>query len=564
MPLPGPPPFAPELRRVPSSSVLVPSSSILVASSEDRIKLEATTTTTASLPTASRWRTAIDEAQYFAGGLLGRPSESTRHHTIIRHSHALVWYRGPSTSVTVSLLADAPLPAARSVWLQAKGFSGDVGMAVKALVGSTATWLDVTPARQAARDQLPDVDERGVQRDLQRFAKRASGRTRLHVPRETHVVRIPAAATDGYFRLVVCAGKGCGSKVLCGSPVFRIASTSTDLAVIRGASLATMPIEVGVKVASTIGQQAAKRYAGVAGAVVNNGAQRALESQRALECQRALKSPMLKNAGRAARLGCRDLGVAGALHDGWNKSQRLRPGHGQGREQTVALMGSDAGPDAPFPLRFDGKVVGGSGWSTAQLGVPAANLAQVPAAVGSQLRGVFAAWASIVPAKASSGLSLDWHEAVVTVAPPRDAPPSVAVDNAVRVHVAHDFAGATFLDARLKVMLMGFLHHDDSAATDDAAGVHASDVMTKLASLHASDVMTTLGSLGREAWAPLEAVARIEAGRRGGGFSGRLGEAAGRARQQVDGLPLHWAGVRSEAAALRDQAYGKGGLWVAR
>ncbi|KAM4057340.1 riboflavin kinase domain-containing protein [Hirsutella rhossiliensis] len=536
-PLPPPPaaPFAAasELRRVQSSSVLVSSSSAATASA-DRARREETTST------SSKWKTAIDEAQYFAGGLIGRPSESTRHYTIIRHSHALVWYRGPSTSVSISILADAPLPAARSVWLQAKGFSGDVGMAVKALVGSTSTWLDVTPARQATPDQLPDVDERGVQRDLQRFAKRASGRTRAHVPRETHLVRIPATAADGYFRLVVCAGQGCGSKVLCGSPVFRIASTSTDVAVVRGASLATMPIEVGVKVASTIGQQVAKKYLGVAGAVVNTGA------------QKALKSPVLKNAGRAAQYGYRNFGVAAALQDGWNKSPQLHPAHGQMLEQTVALVGSDAGPEAPFPLRFDGTVVRGSGWSTAELGFPTANLVQVPGAVTAQLRGVFAAWARIVPAGASGEVAPGWHEAVVTIAPPRDAPPSVAVDSAVWVHVAHDFDGATFFDARLKVMLMGFLHHAGPAAADDMAGAHV------------RDVVATLASLGREAWAPREAVARIETGRGEGSFPDRLNEAAGRARQQVDRLPLHWAGVRSEAGALRDRMYGNGGLWIAR
>lgn len=34
----------------------------------------------------SKWKTALGEAQYFAGGLVSRPAESTRHYSVIRHS----------------------------------------------------------------------------------------------------------------------------------------------------------------------------------------------------------------------------------------------------------------------------------------------------------------------------------------------------------------------------------------------------------------------------------------------------------------------------------------------
>ncbi|PNY26207.1 Riboflavin kinase [Tolypocladium capitatum] len=532
LPLPDAP-FAPgssngRLRRVQSSSAL----SVGCASTVDSRPRE-----------PSRWKAALGEAQYVAGGLVSRPAESTRHHSIIRHSHALVWYRGPSTAVAVTVLSDGPLPATRTVWLQEKGYSGSVGMTVKALMGSTGSWLDVTPARQARPEHLPEADERGIQRDLKRFAKRASGRLKSHVPRETHVVRVPATATDGYFRLVLCAGED-GKKVLCGSPVFRIASTSTDAAVVRGASLSTMPLEVGVKVASTIGQQVAKKYTGIAGAVVQNRAAKVVNNAAA------------RRAGQAAYRGYRDAGLADAVSESWRKNQPGRYDQlvdGRLPEPSVAVIGSDAGPEAPFPLKFEGRVARAGGMSTAELGFPTANLRDVPDTIKTRLAGVFAAWAMVLPAKGLQDVSHDWHEAVVTIAPPRGAPPSVAMGNGVAVHVAYDFDGAAFFDARLKVLLMGYLH--PSAANRDPG---------ELAGEHAQDVMTTLASLGRDNWAPHETVARMKTLKGERSFSDRLDGATDRVQRHVDRIPLHWAGVRSESGVMRDQTYGSGGLWIPR
>ncbi|KGQ07989.1 hypothetical protein BBAD15_g6661 [Beauveria bassiana D1-5] len=174
------------------------------------------------------WKKAFDEAQYLAGGLIGSPAESNRHCSIIRHSSALVWYRGPATTVTVTILTDEPLPPTRTLWLQQKGFSGGLGMSLKAMVGTTSDWLDVTPTTRAEAAHLAVNEERGVQRDLRRFLNKATGRTTRHLPRETHIVRIPAAAQDGYFRIVLCPARD-GKKILGSSPVFRLASTSADV-----------------------------------------------------------------------------------------------------------------------------------------------------------------------------------------------------------------------------------------------------------------------------------------------------------------------------------------------
>ncbi|RCI14841.1 hypothetical protein L249_6704 [Ophiocordyceps polyrhachis-furcata BCC 54312] len=482
-----------------------------------------------------RWKTALDEAQYWAGGLLGKPSESTRHYSIIRHSHALVWYRGPATSVSVTVLSDRPLPTGRKLWLQERGFSGNAGMAAKALVGSTRNWLDVTPVREARPEHLRDVEERGFQRDLRRFAQKATqGRTRTHAPRETLVVRIPAGVADGYFRLVLCDGK----KVLCGSPVFRIASTSPDAAVVRGASLASLPLELGVRAASTVGKQMASKYMGVAGAAAQNRARALLRSSR---------RPVLNKAGSAMEKGCTRLGLVDIVREGWRRDELLSSLPATPME----FIGS--GPEPPFPFKLNGKVVPGGDRCEAEPGFPTVRLGGVPLGVRARLRGVFAAWVRILPAK--SGVPdlacHDWLEAVVTIAPPCDVTPDVAVADDVSIHVARDTDGIDFCSARLNVLLMGLLRPVVSLSTSEA----------DLAGQHARDVATTLVSLARESWGADEADALTHGQR---SVAERLVEATGALRIQVDRLPLHWAGVRSEAATLRDGCYGIGGLWIAR
>ena len=558
--LPPPPSLSPrtagggELRRVQSSSALSMGNTTLTANADSEFTLinddGASTTTAATTSTAGqKWKAALGEAQYFAGGLVSHPAESNRHYSIIRHSKALVWYRGPSTSVSITILSDVDLPANRTVWLQQKGYSGNMGMSLKALVGSTGTWIDVTPATKAAPEHLPEVDERGIQRDLRRFAKKASGRAKKHIARETHVVRIPAAAVDGYFRVVVCAGSGekARKSTLCGSPVFRVASTTTEISVTRGASLSTMPLEVGVKVASTVGQQVAKRYAGAATLVVQNKATSTVT--------KTVSKKALENIKRGAAVGQQVVQTTGAdkaVSDSWKRQQGNK-----GRYQaavfettTVSIVGSDDGPEPPFPVTFDGKVARASGMSTTELGIPTANIREVRDEVKMRMRGVFAAWACILPRKGLEDISHDWHEAVVTIGPLRYAPPEVVVKNRIAVHFIHDFDGATFFDARVKVVLMGHLHPPPPSPKEADA--------EELIRQHAEDSMTVLASLGRENWGA------ERASRRERSFTERMDGVTGSVQGKVDRIPLHWVGVRSEVGMMRDAAYGNGGLWIPR
>ncbi|KAL4974137.1 hypothetical protein BDW66DRAFT_168090 [Aspergillus desertorum] len=194
------------------------------------------------------------DARHFLGGLIHHPSESTKHYSILRHSHSIIFYRGPATSVTVSIFADAPLPADRSLWLQCKGWSGKTGMRAKALFRMHDDWVNATPTVAIRADQVEPNKERAWQRDIAKFYKKATKQVQTHRVRETVVARIPPEAEDGYFQLILCRGE---KKVLCRSPVFRILSTSMDPSSLRGASLSTMPLELGALVAGTYAQVAA-------------------------------------------------------------------------------------------------------------------------------------------------------------------------------------------------------------------------------------------------------------------------------------------------------------------
>ncbi|EHK21168.1 uncharacterized protein TRIVIDRAFT_124943, partial [Trichoderma virens Gv29-8] len=499
------------------------------------------------------WKSAFGEAQYFASGLISHPSESTRHYSIIRHTRALIWYSGPSTSVSITILSDEPLPPTRTLWMQQKGYSGNMGMALKALAGTTSSWINVTPARRANVGDTSEADERSLQRDLKRFTKKASGRQKNHVPRETHIVRIPATASDGYFRLVLCAGAEAGKKVLCGSPVFRVASTSTDVSVVRGASLSTMPLEMGVKVASTIGQAMANKYIGVASAVVNS------------QVGSVVTNSTVKKAGTMAYQSYQITGMGDAVQDSWRRQrdQQERYDSLMVNVPVIQMVGSESGPEAPFPVKFDGKVVRGTGRSIAELGIPTANLSGVSDQVKVRMGGVFAAWACIQTPKnsnddASGGLDdmlpTDWLEAVVTIAPSRHAPPSVAMKNSVMVHIIHDFEGMHFVDAKVKVLLMGFLH----------PAAHSNTPPEHLAGEHSQDVVNTLASLDRPAWGPHDTVAMMKSVKSSRSLGEKLDDTTGKVVAQVDKIPLHWAGVRSEAGTLQDKAYGNGGMWIVR
>ncbi|EPE05904.1 riboflavin kinase [Ophiostoma piceae UAMH 11346] len=526
----------------------------------------------------SFWKTAVDETRFFAGGLIQKAYESTKHYTLVRHSGGLVMYRGPTTNVVVTLFSspDRPVPSSpndRTVWLQRRGYSGDTGLRLKTLVGASSSWLDVTPERQAEASELPTADERGYQRDIQKFMKKTvpgkhyekavAGR----VPRETLFVRIPAACADGYFRLIVCGNANASrnanangplqkdgtqkKKVLCGSPVFRVASMSTDASIFRGASLSTLPVEAGVKIASLLGT----RYvAGAAAPIVGTVQDKVAKYQPGTAAVAAAQTAY-ENSDLPTRVGVADQSYYESRSTAYH-ALHAETEHFVDSQEDVPpeVVGDDRGPSRPFPIQFQGRVVPGTGRSTAELGVPTANLVDVPDDVRFRLRGVYFGWAAVVPAKKSieAGVAIpsDWIEAVVTVAPPRQpSKMSVVQRNEVTAHLLYDFGTVSLVDAKLNIILMAFL----SPSTDVVSSASSSLVVA---------------SLSRPGWGPQATLARVESERSARTLPDKMSDkyvdTRGRVQKQVDRIPFHWAGVRTSGGEMRDQLYGNGGYWVPR
>ena len=506
---------------------------------------------TASTPTASGpsfAQTALSSARDFAARFKPLPTTTTKHYTIALHSSPLVLYHGPTTSISVTIFTSsaALLPPDRTLWLQRRGFSGDTGSRLKTLVGATSGRIDVTPTQRFPSTSVDAAQERSWARDITRVGarlERRGGGGVTHLPRETHVVRIPGSAGDGYFRVLVIGG-GKRPKVLCSSPVFRVASASADASVMRGASLLTLPLEVGVKVASTMATVTAAKVVGPAVAAAQVVGGRAKKYQPGLDAARAvygasgLGDKVNALEGRYAQARETDYSafqVEGAVDD------------------SLDVVGPDEGPEKPYPLKFQGKVVRGTGNGGAVLGVPTANLGDVPEDVKLRLKGVYCGWACIVPKPGLEGLSHDWHEAMISAGPSPYASATVLAKTTITVHMIYDFEHA-FYDAKVQVIVMGFLRPMKPV---EASPEEVLDAVSQ-------DVWLTMASLSRENWGPHTTLDTIKAAKTARTFSDKYVGAREKVQRHVERIPAHWAGIRTTGAELRDKAHGNGGYWIAR
>ncbi|KAI1769904.1 hypothetical protein F4818DRAFT_446753 [Hypoxylon cercidicola] len=540
---PPPPPYPPRQLSVP----LVSSPSEISLNSD--IGTPETSTSSRSI-----WKTALNETVYFAGGLISHPFESTKHYSILRHSAGVVFYRGPSTSIAITIFSDGPLPADRSFWLQRKGFSGNMGMAASALLRTQGNWIDVTPSFEALPSDVSESDERAWQRDIKKFLKKAASHRNLskQTPVETCVLRIPASAEDGYLRVVMCTGEG-SKKALCPSPVFRIASTSSDVSVLRGASLTTMPLELGLKVASIVGQNTVDRFVGPARDVIQSRVeqlQSKVDQYKPVLIAQEVGMVAYEKSGLGARTA--------TLEESFDAERDVTydPFHEEGSLEPPMVVGPDSGPEKPFPIRFTGKVVDGTGRSRTEMGTPTANLSGVPSDLLLRLNGIYIGWTAVQPNKALKGISHDWHEAIITVGPSPYAAPRVVAKNVVTVYIIHDFGGATFFSANLQLVIMAYLRpvlrHDRSQPRT----VIAADII--------KDIDTAVASLGRENWQCDMTLRRVKTEKSARSIEERYVDMRSQVQKRVDSVPLHLAGFRTARAELKDHAHGRGGLYIRR
>ncbi|KAK7914916.1 hypothetical protein PG985_012619 [Apiospora marii] len=512
---------------------------------------DATPTTTAATG-KSFWQTAVDETIYFAGGLVSNPSESTKHYSIVRNSSALVYYRGPSTSVTITIFADAPLPEDRTLWLQRKGYSGDMGMNFSTMFGARGNWIDVTPASEALPSDMPESDERVWQRDINKFYKKANKDKHLskQMARETCIVRIPAIASDGYLRLLLCTGER--KKVLCPSPVFRVASTSSDVSVMRGASLSTMPLEMGLKAASVVGNAVVNKYVGPAKILVGDRVQKVTKkvTNHGLVTSKAEHVAYVRS-GLKEKFASLESGYDGA------RDVSYAPLHEQILfDHDAEVIGPESGPEHPFPIKINGRVARGTGQGQTQMGIPTANLTGVSTDLLLRLSGIYIGWASVQPGVGHAGVSYDWHEAIIMIGPCPYAAPRVVSSNVATVHMIHDFGSSTFYDSSLKVIIMAYLR--------PVPAQNRTRSPTELQSSISRDVDIALASLSRENWDPHSTMSTLRTAKSERNMADKYVETRAQLQKRVDSVPLHWAGVRSAGAEARDQVHGKGGLYIRR
>ncbi|RYO85602.1 hypothetical protein DL766_009438 [Monosporascus sp. MC13-8B] len=504
----------------------------------------------------SLWQTAVDETIHFAGGLISRPFESTKHYSILRHSLGVICYKGASTSVTITVFSDMPLPPDRTLWLQRRGFSGDLGMNVGARFGTRSNWIDVTPSCEALASDVPASDERAWQRDIKKFLKKASSRRNLakQAVRETCVVRIPASVDDGYVRILMCSGEG-SKKLLCPSPVFRVASTSSDVSVLRGASMATMPLEIGLKVASAVGEAYVNRFIGPVTAVVGKGTA-------------AVQSKVEKHQpGFITKKAATFASVKSGLQDSFTSlEERYAPmrantydalHESKDFESLPTMVGSEDGPEKPFPISFKGRVVRGTGQSKVDTGTPTANLSDVPADLMLRLGGIYIGWATVRPRDGLVGVSYDWHEAVITIAPSPHAAGIVA-KNVADVRIIHDFGEHTFFDATLEVVLMAFLR--PAPKPDRSRQQPREDAIAAVS----RDVDVAVLSLSRQNWQPEETTRRLRTMRSQRGLVDWALEVRDHVQKEIDNVPMHRLGIRTTGAQLKDKALGNGGMYIRR
>lgn len=188
-----------------------------------------------------------------------------------------------------------------------------------------------------------------------------------------------------------------------------------------------------------------------------------------------------------------------------------------------SIVGPDAGPEAPFPYRMEGKVISGFGRgskevtpplrhspyspsSHTQLGIPTANLPVDEAAtpwIADMPSGVYYGYASLASSSSHPDLppSSPFHVFPMVM--------SVGYNpfykNTVRsaeVHILHKFS-ADFYDSHMRLLIVGFIRKEL-----DYSGLEA-----LIADIN-FDCEVARNSLQREAYAPPKGVV--------GGFEGTL------------------------------------------
>ncbi|TVY24247.1 hypothetical protein LHYA1_G007029 [Lachnellula hyalina] len=567
-----------------SSTNSLPSSAASSPYSEAAPSLASASTSTVAKSNAVQ--NAFREVRHFAGGLISHPYETTKHFTLLRHSHGLVFFQGPTTSLAISIFSDGPLPPDRTIWLQNKGFSGKTGMRLKALMGANGSWLNVTPTMAIESEQLNPSDERAWQRDITQFRKKAKP-TKIrekHKLRETVVLRIPAEAGDGYFSVVLCTGDK--KKNLCTSPTFRLLSTSTSMHSIKGASLSTLPLELGAMAVNVYATSKIAAVAGPVASVVQNRVQKYMPSTITTAVVKGAGTKAYDMAGSHEKLqkympseATRE-NVKKASTKAYDMAGGKEKVHAQVHEKfrTVVSDGNtlyeqqlehsnmssntdialDAGPQPPYPIRF---TCTSEPLIDAETSLPTTNLAGVPDHVTNQLYGHYFAWVRPQPK------GEDWQPSLISALPPDPSQLSranfaLANKRLLTLRLIDGYAEPLPPSAKLTILVLGFLRPDEPLQRANLKrGIEAGDEAAEEAAMFAemNDVAIAQGVLDHPAWDAEVVMEGQKGGLKKGYADVRMGVQRG-----VDKVPLYKLGVRMEGDKTREKGLTVGGFYVLR
>ena len=231
----------------------------------------------------------------------------------------------------------------------------------------------------------------------------------------------------------------------------------------------------------------------------------------------------------------------------------------------VLMVGSEDGPQQPFPLHMQGKVIAGTGRSRADTGFPTANLSGVSGDVLLRLNGVYFGWAALL---SNSSVDRTPHKAIVTIGPPAYGSARVSNENVACVHLIHECPDPVpdMLGLRVDVIIMGYLR---AMLPRDPPPLpqHTARFMQ-------DNINVSIGSLDRDMWhygrqqhlldAAMTKNPLLKALKTHKSFSDFASHAGVELQRRVDSVPMHWAGVRTAGNELKDHAYGTGGFYVKR
>ncbi|KAF7332474.1 Riboflavin kinase [Mycena kentingensis (nom. inval.)] len=125
------------------------------------------------------------------------------------------------------------------------------------------------------------------------------------------------------------------------------------------------------------------------------------------------------------------------------------------------VVGPSSGPQEPFPLRMEGKVIKGFGRGSKDLGIPTANLpvddTQTPW-IFSIDSGAYFGWASLrLPPAEGSDLAATEFSIYPMVMSIGYNPFYGNTVRSAEVHVLHDFAGRDFYGVEMRLLIVGFI-----------------------------------------------------------------------------------------------------------